>query len=56
LRANKFDEFMEDRQRRLLALIEKATGKAAYVGDVPEEGSRWPEADPTKHYGDTELP
>jgi hypothetical protein len=27
-----------DRQKRLLALIEKAMGKAAYVGDEPEEG------------------
>ena len=38
LRADKFDAFMVDRQKRLLALIEKATGKASYVGDVPEEG------------------
>jgi hypothetical protein len=29
---------MEDRQKQLLALIEKAMGKAAYVGDEPEEG------------------
>jgi hypothetical protein len=38
LRADSFDEFMVARQNRLLALIEQATGKAAYVGDVPEEG------------------
>lgn len=38
LRANKFDAFMEDRQKRLLGLIEQATGKAAYSGNVPEEG------------------
>ena len=29
---------MADRQRRLLALIEQATGRAAYVGDFQEEG------------------
>ena len=29
---------MADRQKRLLALIEKAIGKAAYTGDVQEEG------------------
>jgi hypothetical protein len=38
LRADNFDAFMEDRQKRLLALIERATGKAAYVGSVLEEG------------------
>jgi hypothetical protein len=38
LRADKFDDFMEDRQKKLLALIEKATGKAVYTGNVPEEG------------------
>jgi len=29
---------MGDRQRLLLELIEQATGKAAYTGDVSEEG------------------
>jgi hypothetical protein len=38
LRANSFDAFMEDRQAKLLALIEQATGKAAYSGNVAEEG------------------
>jgi hypothetical protein len=38
LRANDFDAFMIDRQKRLLALIERATGRAAYIGDVQEEG------------------
>lgn len=38
LRADKFDEFMEDRQTRLLALIGQATGKPAYSGPVREEG------------------
>lgn len=38
LRSDAFETFMEDRRRRLLELIEKATGKAAYTGDVPEEG------------------
>ena len=38
LRADRFDDFMADRQNRLLSLIEKAMGKAAYSGDVLEEG------------------
>jgi hypothetical protein len=38
LRANAFDDFMVDRQARLLALIEQATGKPAYVGSPDEEG------------------
>ena len=29
---------MIDRQKRLLALIEQATGKASYIGDIQEEG------------------
>ena len=38
LRADAFDAFMDDRQKRLLGLIEQAMGKAAYTGNVPEEG------------------
>ena len=38
LRANDFDAFMADRQKRLLELIEQATGKTPYTGQVPEEG------------------
>jgi hypothetical protein len=38
LRANRFDDFMADRQKQLLSLIEKATGKAAYAGGYPDEG------------------
>jgi hypothetical protein len=38
LRSDSFEAFMADRQKRLLALIEGATGKAAYTGTVPEEG------------------
>jgi hypothetical protein len=38
LRADGFDAFMVDRQKRLLALIEGATGRAAYTGDSKEEG------------------
>ena len=38
LRADNFDAFTVERQKRLLALIEQATGKAAYTGDVQEEG------------------
>jgi hypothetical protein len=39
LRADLFDAFKADRQKRLLALIERATGKAAYIGTVEEEGA-----------------
>jgi hypothetical protein len=38
LRTDAFDAFLADRQKRLLALIEQATGKAAYLGSVEEEG------------------
>jgi hypothetical protein len=38
LRADAFEAFMVDQQKRLLKLIEEATGKAAYAGDVQEEG------------------
>ena len=38
LRADDFDAFMADRQKRLLSLIEQATGKSAYIGGVAEEG------------------
>lgn len=38
LYSDNFDEFMSDRQKRLLELIERATGKAAYKGDDKEEG------------------
>lgn len=38
LRADAFEQFMEDRQKQLLALIEQATGKSAYRGNVQEEG------------------
>ena len=38
LRADDFEGFMADRQKRLLALIEQATGKAPYSGNVGEEG------------------
>jgi hypothetical protein len=38
LRSDQFDAFMADRQGRLLALIEQATGKAAYIGEIQEEG------------------
>ncbi|MGH9551610.1 MAG: hypothetical protein ACRD3W_19655, partial [Terriglobales bacterium] len=38
LRRDDFDTFMTDRQRRLLVLIEKATGKEAYAGQIAEEG------------------
>jgi hypothetical protein len=38
LRIDGFEDFMADRQKRLLTLIERATGKAAYVGTAQEEG------------------
>ncbi len=38
LRADDFSNFMEDRQQKLLALIEKATGKKSFAGTTPEEG------------------
>lgn len=38
LRSDGFDAFMADRQKRLLGLIEQATGKAAYMGDIQDEG------------------
>lgn len=38
LRADAFEAFMEDRQKRLLGLIEQAMGKEAYSGTAPEEG------------------
>jgi hypothetical protein len=37
LRADKFEAFMEDRQERLLHMIEQATGQKAYRGQVPED-------------------
>ena len=38
LHRDDFEAFMADRQKRLLGLIEQATGKAAYAGDEHEEG------------------
>jgi hypothetical protein len=38
LRADRFDNFMVDRQRQLLSLIEQATGKVAYAGSYQDEG------------------
>ena len=38
LRSDNFDAFMTDRQKRLLGLIEQATGKTAYTGELLEEG------------------
>jgi hypothetical protein len=53
LRADAFDAFMADRQRRLLALIENATGKAAYGGSVQEEGEDVESDDDTAEAGHT---
>jgi len=38
LRADNFEAFMRDRQERLLALIELATGKTVYQGDSSADG------------------
>lgn len=38
LRADRFADFMADRQKKLLRLIEQATGKPAYAGEMAEEG------------------
>lgn len=38
LRRDDFEAFMADRQKRLLGLIEQATGKAVYTGEEQEEG------------------
>lgn len=38
LRCDGFEAFMADRQKQLLGLIEQATGKSAYAGDVGDEG------------------
>ena len=38
LRSDNFDAFMVDRQKRLLALIERATGRVAYAGADQDEG------------------
>lgn len=38
LHADQFDAFMADRQKQLLALIEQATGKTPFIGDIQEEG------------------
>ena len=38
LRSDDFEAFMADRQKRLLGLIELATGKAVYAGEAQEEG------------------
>jgi len=39
LRADNFEAFMDDRQKQLLKLIEDATGKTAYTGNmIDEEG------------------
>lgn len=39
LRKDDFNAFMHDRQKRLLALIENAMGKTAYLGDGQGEGT-----------------
>ena len=53
LRSNQFEEFMDDRQKRLLALIETATGKTAYTGPGEEEGQDVEDDDDTIEAGFT---
>lgn len=38
MHSDQFDNFFADRQKRLLALIEQATGKVSYSGNILEEG------------------
>lgn len=38
VRTDDFQAFLDDRQRRLLSLIEQAMGKEAYTGHVSDEG------------------
>ncbi|MFZ1730543.1 MAG: DUF262 domain-containing protein [Bacteroidota bacterium] len=38
IRTDRFQDFMDDRQKKLLALIEHATGKVPYSGTYSEEG------------------
>ena len=38
LRADRFDEFMANRQKQLLQLIEQAMGKTAFSGEADDEG------------------
>lgn len=38
LRSDSFEAFMDDRQKRLLSLIEAAMGKTAYAGPVTDDG------------------
>ena len=45
LRADDFETFVEDRQERLLTLIEQATSMFIYRGDIQEEGNDVPEHD-----------
>lgn len=45
LQADQFEAFMDDRQKRLLMLIEQATGKSVYVGGATSEESRDMETD-----------
>ena len=52
LRADDFAAFMDDRQRRLLGLIEQATGKAAYSGSALEEGEN---VDPGENDAEAEF-
>jgi hypothetical protein len=53
LRTDAFDAFMQDRQSRLLKLIEDAMGKRAYTGDVQGEDALLEESD-TSEYVATE--
>jgi hypothetical protein len=38
LRGDSFESFLADRQKRLLSLIEQATGRTAYTGEATEDG------------------
>ena len=52
LYSDDFDAFMADRQKRLLTLIEHATGKTSYKGEIKEEGD---DAEVDENSGEIEL-
>jgi hypothetical protein len=56
LRGNHFYAFLEDRQQKMLALIEEAMGKSAYTGNLAEEGVDVENDEPSVEAGRTLAP
>jgi hypothetical protein len=54
IRADSFEAFMADRQKKLLALIESATGKSAYLGAGSDEGDE-ASGDDQEEEGDSDV-